>query len=851
MRKLYHFLLLVGGGFLLSGNFAGCSSDKTNDDPSGPDSPEVPQISVSLTNSAAMTTSIELRLETSGITEYAWMVVEGEVTTLPKPEIIFANAQENGQTATAKDGINTIELKGLNGNTKYTVFVAPKSADGYEEVQSLTFSTSGYTQMVTITDVQQFGLTFHIKMDAGKYYKWGLWDVDTYQGMREYGAGDCDLLAYGFPGQGEQTVTLVDGKMVDGSDPVDEFDTPVSIKPGYAYVLLLGECDADGNMLFEATGGGGDLGVLSTPVTRSFPDDCIGEYTENCTDDWYRWTGLYAKQKVSAAPPTPGPSEVKIKMTAQTAMRVTFHLTPTSDMIGYSALTMPVSEWESWVEVFGEYGARAMLTQYSGGMLDDETDIEATDLIMGEKYYLLVLSTFSQDYSVQTFQKVPFEAKNSTMPVPEVVITGIDAPADSDYKGPYYVWFNIKAPNKDLGSAKYSCEYTKNWIATLNGGEESLNTLFSKYGVPLGADVIASINSDAGYNISFSSWENTESRLYIQAFNSDEVSKIYWGASTSPEEPAKERVESSLFDDLLGDWTAVYKNSAAQAGTKFKVTIAAAPECPTGEIPSDVKTRLVEYYKGLKGISEAEAEALVQQEYQNFRSRAQRFGEKYREQNRLVCRGFEYSSSSYSKLGYQSPWDLFGDTSYSAYATDDLFFDYGSKWFFEIGKESDGSQSVRVATNPYYIAPLQNCGRYEYHLGFRSGNYEYFALDFPVVVSDDKNTLTVQGLKLQNTDGEETFYYPSVCYLMSGFVMSSATGTDNIVLTRGWSDDDASQQSARRVQRAEPQNGRNHRFYRTKLFYDPQNVCKKVVIKPVTELPRSEKAARMAARLQK
>ena len=111
--------------------------------------------------------------------------------------------------------------------------------------------------------------------------------------------------------------------------------------------------------------------------------------------------------------------------------------------------------------------------------------------------------------------------------------------------------------------------------------------------------------------------------------------------------------------------------------------------------------------------------------------------------------------------------------------------------------------------------------------------------------------MTVQGLKLQNTDGEETFYYPSVCYLMSGFVMSSATGTDNIVLTRGWSDDDASQQSARRVQRAEPQNGRNHRFYRTKLFYDPQNVCKKVVIKPVTELPRSEKAARMAARLQK
>ena len=110
----------------------------------------------------------------------------------------------------------------------------------------------------------------------------------------------------------------------------------------------------------------------------------------------------------------------------------------------------------------------------------------------------------------------------------------------------------------------------------------------------------------------------------------------------------------------------------------------------------------------------------------------------------------------------------------------------------------------------------------------------------------------IQGISYDNGDGTKTDYYPSLIYLQQGFVMSDSSGTDAIVLTRGWEEPAVSQQSARMAQSAvAPQNGRNHRFYRTKLFSSPQAACKTVVVKPLTERPQSAEAARMAARVQK
>ena len=679
--------------------------------------------------------------------------------------------------------------------------------------------------------------------------------------MRQYGAGDVDLLLYGGAlAQGEQTIYAQDGKMADGSEPEDpEWDYPMSVKPGVYYVVLVGQCDADGNVMWESSGGGDDddMWLLSVPATRSASEN-LGDYTETCPDDWYAWTGFYARQLLWAAPPTQGPSEVKVEVTAQTARRVSFHLTPTEDMLGYGVLSLPVSEWESWVEMFGESGAQAMLANGYSQMMTGEQDLDVDDLVVGEKYYLLILSTFSEDYSVQTFQKVPFEAKESTMPAAEVVVRGIDAPAGAEQTGPYYVWFNIKAPNKDVYAAKYSCEYTKNWVGLINGGESTINQTLESYGVALGADQIASINSDAGLNMAFSSWENTESRLYVQSFNADEVANIYWGASTSPEEPDQARVESSLFSDLLGDWTAVYtiKSGTSTKELTFKVTIADAPECPEGAISADLKSSLTDYYVRTKGISEAEAAALVEQEYANYQARAKRYGEKYRGQNRLVCRGLEYSSTSYYQLGYTSPWDLFGKTTYSAYSTDDLFYDYGSKWFLEIGKDDAGNDLLKVATNYLSVAPVQNgldVYGSEFRLGFRMDYYSYFTLDFPVELSDDKNTLTVKGITAEDTSGVETAYYPSVCYIRTGYVFTGALGGGDLVLTRGWSGASTTQQSALRVQQPEPQNGRNNRFYRTKLPVPGfgKTPCGHTVLTPMTQRPCSERVARMAEALGK
>lgn len=184
----------------------------------------------------------------------------------------------------------------------------------------------------------------------------------------------------------------------------------------------------------------------------------------------------------------------------------------------------------------------------------------------------------------------------------------------------------------------------------------------------------------------------------------------------------KQHVTSSLFTELLGDWTANMKDS--EGDVTFDVTIAA-------------------------GVNDATTA-------------------KYRADNSLVCLGF-------GKYTYYTPSFLV-ENGWTAADADE---DYGPKWFLEIAE----GDVVTVPAN--MVNSLHNWSQTTtgpvYLLGCNGSNLHTAGKYFPVEVSADKNTITIKGY----TDSEYpgTTFYPSTLYNKSGWKVNFL-GKSDLVLTR-------------------------------------------------------------------
>lgn len=341
---------------------------------------------------------------------------------------------------------------------------------------------------------------------------------------------------------------------------------------------------------------------------------------------------------------------------------------------------------------------------------------------------------------------------------------------------------------------------TGNFVMTISS--IGRNTIVKDFTVKAGEKLVDfgtfmnAINSNDGYDIGFTSWEHTESMLMVASFNEDEKMAVYEGKSTSLPEPDKERVDSPLFDDLKGDWTATcqaqwqdYTGTYDQK-VSFKVTLAGGPEQgPSSVSAMDSKDydALFSYFKesAMKnGQDEATAEAYaktkVAELFDEYKSEATRYAGKYRGQNRLVGLRFDAAHE------YMSAWDLFCDLDYSAYDTEELFYDYGPKLFLEISKGENGKDKLELTADQSCVAPVSAWKNYEVlFVGYNSAVYDNAPLGhFPVTVSSDKNTITIGGV-----EADDVMCYPSPAYysFVNQPVFISKI-TSPITLTRGWTE---------------------------------------------------------------
>ena len=141
-------------------------------------------------------------------------------------------------------------------------------------------------------------------------------------------------------------------------------------------------------------------------------------------------------------------SKITVEKTKITERSATFTITPDENVVTYVVDAMTKEDYDYYVTICGERGIPTFeLTNnemYTGSQVMS-TNPAYLPFEKGKTYKLIVVGTYSEDYSVQSIQIIDFTPFESTKPEAKLEIT---AKEDPD-KNPWMVWFNIKAPDKN------------------------------------------------------------------------------------------------------------------------------------------------------------------------------------------------------------------------------------------------------------------------------------------------------------------------------------------------------------------------------------------------------------------
>lgn len=833
MRKLFQCLFLLSA-VVLAGSMWSCSDDDDQPGTNGEDSTlgvEAPA------SDAVFATSATFKLSTKGAESYVYKVVEGANAAEPDPVVVYAEAQENGTIVAVTGDTDEALVAGLEGNKTYTVFFIFKVGNEYK-IYSQKINTPKYSQMVTVIKTDLFSVTLHVEVPEDVYYSLGFISIEDYETYKmQYGKTDADyVVANPYGGmrdpryKGPQNITIENGVnayagALNEKDYEDDI-YPYAVHPGTGYVIFIGQCNEDGtsegfvNYIDNGGSDDDDWGVLGSKLPN------IKEYTEEKPiSENMEFTGRYAKTVLFTQAPHKGTGSVMAQIDRATEKSVMITYTPSDDILQYVVALIDDADLEMFLNfVGGEDGLQ--ISVLNGGDRYDGVQQLTYSLTPGHTYTAYIVGVYNEDATIQTMDKLEgIKTIVSDKPAVEFKVTPLNM------ESPYQIGYNIKAPNGDCAAFKYLLNYTKDWYPELNGMEgenleENIARMVATYGQGINdADVLSKINSAEGYDMAFSTMDDTESWLVLESYNVDEKTKLFYDGdnyrTTSAPLKAEEPVNSELFSKLQGTWTATMTNAAGTTVT-CPVTIASGPE-QVATLPEDVKQGLVEYFVK-QGKTQAQAEELVLKYFEEYKEGAAYYTQKYKNMNCLVATGFVYDDW-YAPLA--TSWDLFHSTEYSAYNTDELFRDYGPKMFLKIEKDENGADVVSIITtrmledgyNYYrYVDPLADWYRTLVLCAYNTETPDnYYTSDFPVEVSADMNTVTIKSLE---QDGK--IYSPGFATESYGYPnWSFPTTAEGIILTRT-ADKASTVKGTRSISKVTPKvsaRSGNH-FRRTRTPYD-------------------------------
>lgn len=771
MRKSGLFLFLTTLMFLGS-----CSDDDPQSEAVVSNEPVI-EISTATgeEGSSVYATSASFNLTLKGVESYAYEVEKGETTDTPDGAVIFANAEEEGGSGiiAAQDGTSTVTVYGLEGNTTYTVFFAFKLEKEYV-VKAQTITTPAYSDVISLISTSVDGLKFHIEVSEDTYYRYGIALADNYYTMKEqFFMTDYTFLESGVIAKGPQTFDIKNGSVMDPNLPADEWNVYNYFLPGGTYILLMGECDAEGNLLGEINPEFGGGGIM---WSQAMPD--FDNYVEEYTDEDFIYDGTFARMRFWTASPTIRENTTEVTTLKKTETSLTISVVPGEGVMSYGVGILSNADYEYLLGWVGEKGIMSEVFYNYTSRETEPNEVGWTGLTVGETYKVFVISNYNEDLTEQSMYVMDVEMTESTNPDCQLVVTPVSS------TDPYSVTFNVKAPNKDCYGFRYLMNYMSEWESAYYDDE----TMFSMYGVDIkDASVYNLVNSDEGYNLVFGSWENTESKILIAGYNVDEaLSGIQESRNTSAMETGTP-LQSDLFDKISGTWTATYTYSKYKGGetttASFPVVFTQnADEGPASisGIASEDYQNLLDYWMG-RGYDEETAKNRIEEYFNDYKESAGKYSEKYRNLNRIVGNGFEPLHK------FMGTWDLFCNLSYESATTDELFYDYGPKMFLQVVRNEAGEEEIGLVTYEYAIPPVSSGVTYYDYVIFgqnSEGEGIYKNATFPVTLSEDGNTLTVHPVE-DNTISPYPLY-PSIGYYMTANYPSlTLWGVSGITFTRG------------------------------------------------------------------
>lgn len=837
MKHYLRLLLILSCSILAGGGFIGCSDSKGTDDPVIPDDPDVPVVvtpKMEVKVVSTGTTTVDLELTTEKITDYAYQAHAVKPETAPEAAVLFAL----GTTGKCTANTTTFTVKELQPGEKNYIYVAGLTDEEtyYKEVILVEITTESFSDAVTVYDIAQRTAKVHVNVPAdlkekGNALKWRTVSLSTYNMYKKLqGMPDAESMnlsdEYYHQYITEDNTFILDedhcyvldeqGQPIYDEDSGEyrvHFYPPV---PGQPQVFTLGEYAQgehpwgfgtgyyaalfDTDAYYEALygGGGGGFDPLSAPFR---PMDEAGTVEEA-----NYWTGFYHKSQFQFTNPTllDGKFNITTNLRANGGVvslnpdpSIKFYCVMIIDTDTFDNSIMPLldnnTDYLQWFVT--SFDAQMMTPVYQG---EGPADLVLEDLFyvnQDMKFKVFAVGMGDDLGLSQCMETLEFGMPEPTLPAPVLEVKGIDNPEGPE--SPYEVWFNIKCTTQNAATAKYACNYERDWESMRKKGYSDADLIASSNAQFTPAE-IAQINSTDGMNIKFSAREDSNTYFGALAANIEGTeSEAVVASRRTIREPAAERVDSPLFEELKGDWTAtatvfytvtVWDSEKGQNVTETK-TEQKSCKVTIGDVKSPA-TLPASVYALYPNMTKAEVDAL----YADLKQTEEIFNEKTRNQNRILCNGFDFEVGQYASsepwLTYGSPYDLFVSSSYNAYNNEAVLYDFGPKWYFEIKK--DGSVGVPFDTN--YFAPLsdwwtdKNGYKQAYYLLGASDSHSLPYVNegtgyFPAEVSADKNTITVKPL----TYGEET-YYPWAAYNYYGSWSANARIKSDITLTRGWTE---------------------------------------------------------------
>ena len=373
------------------------------------------------------------------------------------------------------------------------------------------------------------------------------------------------------------------------------------------------------------------------------------------------------------------------------------------------------------------------------------------NLMPGTKCHVLVTALGNEKGTAQSFLHRTFVLTPSEYPAPEIEVKAVPESCASGS-----VVFNVRNTNlsSPITEAYYAANYVREWVKEKNSGKTYAGLAKEN---PFTKDQLSMINSENGLNITIPGIDGECMRMAVIGYDQyKKPNEVDEGtpAVADCEIPylVKTKVSSPLLDTdvLVGEWQATARlDDGTSLSSVFYILRSLDYE---ESIPQEV----MDVYHEVTSLSDSE----IYSYYNEFKSCADEFNAmRLRGQNRLLVMGHLNKLQEHD-VPLMRPYDLFVAKDYNAVDVQQVFFDFGPKYFMEVKQNG----SVVMIAKGMNGLPVTRYGSSAY---LYAVNSDFFTkeCEFEVSVSDDNMSMTIhpyedasRGLLYPNNLSLEDYY---------------------------------------------------------------------------------------------